>query len=285
MPRLNMNLKLFSEEAPQVEAPTEQVESQQSTEAAETQESTETEVSEVQEEQATPSLLDSFEYQYNKENVKPQSMEELKELAEMGRYYKEQGKNKLESYKNDPRIGLVERLANENNMSVDQYLEAVDKQREYDKIQAIANEKNVPVEVASELYEAMKLKDEFKNEQQTKAQKEAEDKAFGKFLSEYKGDVNNLPPDLIELWGETGDINQAHTAWKFKQMESKIAEYEDKLNTQNQNIENSQASTGSVTGNGSPNEKLYTRAEVKKMSRQEINANFDKVIKSQKSWN
>lgn len=279
MPRLNMNLQLFSEEAPQVEV---QVESQQPTEVAESQGSEGS--PETQGEQTTPSLLDSFEYQYNKEVYKPQSVEELKELAEMGRYYKEQGKQKLESYKNDPRIGLVEQLAQENNMSVDQYLEAVDKQREYDRIQAIANEKQVPVEVANELYEAMKLKDQVKQEQQTKAEKEAEDKAFNKFISEYKGDVANLPEELIELWGQTGDINQAHTMWKFQQMESKLAEYEEKLNVHNQNVENSQASTGSVTGNGSPDEKLYTRAEVKKMSKDDVNANYDKVLRSMKTW-
>lgn len=279
MPRLlGMNLQLFNEEGG-TEAVAEQSTETQEVATETTEVSTESteQATENAEEQATPSLLDSFEYQYNKENVKPQSMEELKELAEMGRYYKEQAKSKLESYKNDPRIGLVERLAAENNMEVDQYLEAVDKQREYDKIQAIATEKQVPIEIANELYQKVKLEEKYQNETNTLKQ-EAEEKAdLEKFVKMYP-DVKDLPPEVVKQWVPGTKLTDVYKDYEYNQMKAKISEYESKINTQNQNAENAEASTGSVTGNGAVTGGL-TEAMIEKMSPKELMKRWPEVKK------
>lgn len=285
MPRLKMNLQLFNEgtEAPATEAPVTDTHTDVTVSEGETGNVEAQEGSEGNAEQAQPSLLDQFEYQYNKESVKPQSLEELKELAEMGRYYKEKGKTQLESYKNDPRIGLVERLASENNMDVDQYLEAVEKQREYDKIQAIAQEKNVPVEVANELYEGIKLKEQQAREAQSIQAERASKEDLNKFVEMYP-DVKELPDEVLKAWTPGTKLTEIYKDYEYNQMKSKIEEMESKLKTHNQNIENSEASTGSVTGNGDVNDKLFTRAEVKKMSREQVKKNYSKIIQSQKAW-
>lgn len=234
--------------------------------------------------QAKPSLLDDFSYQFDKQDYKPESIEELRELAEMGRYYKERGKEKLKSFESDPRLSFVETQAKKHNMDVNQYLEAVAKQEQYDEIQAIADAKSVPYEVADELYQSIKLKERVtkeSNEAKTKAEEDAE---FDKFISEFKGDINNIPEELNKLWTKTGDINEAHRQYKSLMKDNKIAELEEKLGIQNQNLSNSEASTGSVTGNGAPNEKMYTREEVDNMSRDEVNNNYKKVTESMKLW-
>jgi hypothetical protein len=253
-------------------------------ESIESQEVTTESVESTTEVEATPSLLDSFEYQYNKENVKPQSIEELKELAEMGRYYKEKGKSELESYKHDPSLSFVEKQAKKNNMDVTQYLEAVTKQEQYDEIQSIADNEGVSHEVANKLYNANKLEARVTKESNEAKTQAEQDARFDKFLNEYEGDVNNIPEALSKLWTETGDINEAHRQYKSSLKDSKIAELEEKLNIQNQNLSNSEASTGSVTGNGAPNGKMFTRDEVKSMSRDEVNKNYKKVTESMKTW-
>jgi len=87
--------------------------------------------SETSTEETKPSFTDTFEYSFDKEQQKVGSEDELRELVEMGRYYKEKGRagdDWLKAY------------AKENDMSKSELLEAFAKQKEDNKIQAIADE-------------------------------------------------------------------------------------------------------------------------------------------------
>jgi len=279
MPRLfEMDLQLFNEEGA-TEVVTEQSTETQEVATESTEVSTENveQATDDAEEQTQPSLLDTFEYPYMKESQKVKNMEELQELAELGRYYKDKGKEKLASYDNDPRIKLIERLASENNMPVDQYLEAVDKQRENDKIQAIATERQVPVEVANDLYQKVKLEERVQKESNERQLTANDDADLAKFVEKYP-DVKELPQEVTDAWIPGTKLTEIYKDYEFNQMKAKITEYESKANIQNQNLENSEASTGSVTGNGVVTGGL-TEAMIDSMSPKELMKRWPEVKK------
>jgi len=101
-----------------------------------------TETTETSTEETKPSFTDTFEYNFDKESQKLGSEDELRELVEMGRYYKEKGKAGDEWLKT---------YAKENNMSKSELLEAFKQQKIDTEVQAIADEETVSIDVAKRL--------------------------------------------------------------------------------------------------------------------------------------
>jgi len=234
-----------------------------------------------------PEFLDSFEFQFNKENRKANSVDELKELAEMGTFYKEKGKKQLEDYKNDPRLKFVERQAKKNKMSTEEYLDAVAKEETNAEIAKIAEAEGVSETVAEKLYKATKLEEKTIADTKTAKEKEKQDGYMTEFVKEYP-DVKEVPQEVWDRFNK-GDISlvDAYSNTNMKSeltsLKEKLAKYEEQEKISNKNSENAGASTGSVTGNGTA-EHLFTEAQVKKMSRAEVNKNYNKIIESQKQW-
>ena len=84
----------------------------------------------------------------------------------------------------------------------------------------------------------------------------------------------------IKLVDAYTDLNKDS---KIESMANELAELKEKLGITTKNIDNQAASTGSVTGNGST-DTVFSREQVKSMSKSDIKKNYPKIIKDMKSW-
>ena len=222
---------------------------------------------------------------YNHEE-KDYSIDQVREYAQKGMNY-DKVQEKLKALESDPRLSFVESQAKKNNMNVEQYLEAVAKEEERSRINEIANQKGIPEDVAKELYESKKFREDYKKEQQTSKQKAKADKDLDAFVKKHPGiKGEDVPQEVWAAWnnGENGkSLVDAYALHENSVLREKLAKFESGEAVQQQNAANAEASTGSVTGNGDVGA-LYTRAQVKNMSKSEVNKNYKKVMESMKSW-
>ena len=243
-------------------------------------ESTEPMVEQTTSEQTetTPSYLDTFEYSFDKEQQKVASDEELRELVEMGRYYKEKGKDGddwLKSY------------AKENNMSKSELLEAFKQQKIDQSIEQIAETEYVPIETAKELYEGRILKESTLTKAEEAKEQKRLDENYAEFVKEFP-DVKDVPEEVMARFAK-GDISLAD-AYKdskkdstINELTSRLAELEEKLGITTKNADNAAASTGSVTGNGQT-DSVFSKAQVDNMSKADVKKNYNKIIQDMKTW-
>ena len=121
----------------------------------------EAKVSETPTEEAKPSFIDTFEYSFDKTKKKVTSEDELRELVELGEYYRSKAKDGDQFLKD---------YAKKNNMSKSELIEAMRSQEEANKIQYIAETEGVSEETAKKLYKADMLEEKFANEERTKTE-------------------------------------------------------------------------------------------------------------------
>lgn len=219
-----------------------------------------------------------FKYKYNHED-KEIPIEEARTLVQKGANYdKIQGK--LEALESSPSLKFVERQAKKNNMSTEEYLDAVAKEETKNEINKIVEKEGVSESVAIKLYKADK-------DDKTRIKKEREEQDMIDFVKKYP-DVKELSNDFWIKQKESGEslvdfYGKLSTKNEIQSLKDKLAKYESQEQISNKNTENAGASTGSVTGNGAA-EHLFTRDQVKNMSRAEVNKNYNKIIESQKQW-
>ena len=226
-----------------------------------------------------------FKYKYNHEE-KEIPLEEARTLVQKGANY-DKIIEKLEALESSPSLKFVEKQALKNNMTTEEYLDAVAKEEVNSEISRIAEDEGVSANVAEKLYKATKLEEKTVADTKTAKEKEQQDKYMTDFVKQYP-DVKEVPQEVWDRFAE-GNISlvDAYTNTSMKselqELKDKLSKYEDKEQIQNKNSENAGASTGSVTGNGSTDH-LFTRDQVKNMSREEVNKNYSKVMESQKQW-
>jgi hypothetical protein len=160
-----------------------------------------------------------------------------------------------------------------------EYDEAIRVNQERQRIQELVNN-NVPEDVAKELVEAKRFRQEYEAEKQTKAQKEAQERDFQNFLESYPSvKADEIP---VEVWAEVDkgkSLVDAYAKHENSILKAKLAEYEKGSKTQQINASNAESSTGSVTGNGQPVTKEITAESIATMSEKEISANWNQVKK------
>lgn len=226
-----------------------------------------------------------FKYKYNHEE-KEIPLEEARTLVQKGANY-DKIMTKLETLESSPSLKFVEKQAQKNNMSTEEYLDAVAKEEVTSEIARIAETEGVSETVAEKLYKATKLEEKTITDINTAKEKEVQDKHMTDFVKQYP-DVKEVPQEVWDRFAE-GNISlvdaYSNTSMKseLQELKDKLSKYESQEEISNKNSENAGASTGSVTGNGST-DNLYTRDQVKNMSRAEVNKNYSKIIESQKQW-
>lgn len=152
---------------------------------------------------------------------------------------------KLKALETDPRLSFVEELANENNMTVSEYLEAVKAHKEQQKLNELI-QSNIPEEYAKEILENRKFREQLENQNKTKAQEEKQQQDFREFLEVFP-DVNatDIPPEVWKM-AENG------VPLKFAYMQVENQKLQNELKILKQNQENKKkAPIGGVTQHGS----------------------------------
>lgn len=221
--------------------------------------------------EATNEEPELFELKYNGE-IKKVTKDEAVQLAQKGMNY-DKKVNELDALKNSRQIKVIERLANQANMTIDQYLDQVELGFENQNIKNISLElkKKYPDssdellnELAKSQYalimqENKKRADEEarqKEESQHDEQKEQDDK-LNAMISEFM----NLYPDVdLEKELQNADfiklVDQGHSLISaFQTIENQRLKNE--LEALKMNTKNKSKATGSISGNSTSKEKDY----------------------------
>ncbi|WP_394139556.1 hypothetical protein [Cytobacillus oceanisediminis] len=205
------------------------------------------ELTEQQQEEQRQAFL---KVKYNKEEMELDE-EAARELAQKGLNY-DKVQERLQALESDPRLSFVEELAKEQGMTTEQYLDAVREYKEQEKLNELVQQ-NIPEELAKEILETRKMREEIQREKQSKAdeaKKSAEFNEFFEFFKQTNGrdfDTKNdqIPP---EVW----EANQKGVPLKYAYLEHHTKQLQSQLKTIKQNEENAKkAPVQGVTAHGS----------------------------------
>lgn len=164
-------------------------------------------------------------------------------LIQKGMNY-EKVQEQLNSLKNDPRLSFVEELARDNNMTVDQYLQAVKESREQQRLNELI-QNNIPEDLAREILENRKFREQLETEKKSKQVEEKRNSEFSEFLETFpNAKAEDIPK---EVW----EANQNGVPLKFAYMQHEFNKVQNELKTLKQNQENrKKAPIGGITTYG-----------------------------------
>lgn len=199
-------------------------------------------IEEVSEPVNEPQKL-KIKYNHQEEEI---TLDEAVQLAQMGKNYpKLQEKlQETEQYRE-----FVEGLAQQFGMDVPTYLEAVKQQRENQRIQELV-EKGISEEVAQELLETRKFRDQWEAEKKSKAEEEKKNQEYMEFFDYFRqANGRDFVPSQDQL---PESVLNADMPLKFSYMQHENNQLKQQLQTLKQNESNKQkAPVGSVTAHGS----------------------------------
>jgi hypothetical protein len=205
--------------------------------------------SEQSQETEQPEQTPFLKVKYNKEEMELDE-ERARELAQKGLNY-DKTIERLQALESDPRLSFIEDLAQQHGMTPDEYIEAVQQQREQSRIDELVSQ-GISEEVAQELLESRRDREERKKEKEAKAEEEKKNAEFGEFFNyfreangrEYVPNQDIIPENVWE------SVNQG-VPLKFAYMAHENSQLRTQLSTLKQNKANaSKAPVGSVTAHG-----------------------------------
>ena len=207
-------------------------------------------------------LLDALKgkIKYNKEEVTPESLEDLIENYQKGLNY-DKKVQELDNLQNSRLERYAKEKADALGISVDEYMNQVEayekqqeRQREADELEDLINA-GTPESIAKELIASRQQRKQIQQElNDIKAEREADrkekekNKEYQDFLKEFP-DVNpeSIPKEVFEE-AEKSSLSNAYMKWKLKDLEKQIS-------ISKTNEKNKQSSIGSTTESGTVKEK------------------------------
>ena len=207
-------------------------------------------------------LLDALKgkIKYNKEEVTPESLEDLIENYQKGLNY-DKKVQELDNLQNSRLERYAKEKADALGISVDEYMNQVEayekqqeRQREADELEDLINA-GTPESIAKELIASRQQRKQIQQElNDIKAEREADrkekekNKEYQDFLKEFP-DVNpeSIPKEVFEE-AEKSSLSNAYMKWKLKDLEKQIS-------ISKTNEKNKQSSIGSTTESGRVDEK------------------------------
>lgn len=193
---------------------------------------------------------------YNKEHVQVDSMDEVITNFQKGLNYDKLVEQK-KALENSKVFSYVSKKASDLGMTVDEYMESVEKyEQEQEQIRQQQQidemvESGVPEEVAKEVVATSQLrkqlqeeKNKLEEEKKKRASEEAKDKEFMEFLEAFPDvKAEDIPKDVF--------LNAQKSSLKQAYLEYQNSEYKKQLEIFKNNQKNEQKSVGSVTDTGS----------------------------------
>ena len=192
---------------------------------------------------------------YNKERVQVDSMDEVITNFQKGLNYDKLVEQK-KALENSKVFSYVSKKASDLGMTVDEYMESVEKyEQEQEQIRQQQQidemvESGVPEEVAKEVVATSQLrkqlqeeKNKLEEEKKKRASEEAKDKEFMEFLEAFPDvKAEDIPKDVF--------LNAQKSSLKQAYLEYQNSEYKKQLEIFKNNQKNEQKSVGSVTDTG-----------------------------------
>lgn len=181
-----------------------------------------------------------------------------------------------------PVISFVERLAQQNGMAVPEYLKAVEEYERQQEIEALAQQRSLDPEMAEELYLLRKDRQERELQRQEAEKQAKQNQEYIDFMNQFP----DVKPESIpvEVWHMKANnpgisLTDAYIRHEYNSLKSKVQAVET-------NTKNAEASTGSLTGNGSTSSDFIDSAtfEKNKDDRRWVMQNLSKIMKSRANW-
>jgi hypothetical protein len=197
-----------------------------------------------------PEQTPFLKVKYNKEEMELDE-ERARELAQKGLNY-DKTIERLQALESDPRLSFIEDLANQHGMTPDEYIQAVQQQREQSRIDELVSQ-GISEELAQEMLENRKFRDQYEAEKKAKAEEEKKNAEFGEFFEyyrqangrEYVPNQDAIPENVWEA------VNQG-VPLKFAYMSHENQQLRSQLSMLKQNESNTKkAPVGSVSAHGS----------------------------------
>jgi hypothetical protein len=196
-----------------------------------------------------------FRIRFNHEDLEIPHSEAI-ELIQKGKNY-EKISSRLEAIEADPRLSFVERLAEENDMSVEEFLSEWEEQRQQSQLEElIAN--NIPEELAIEIMEARQDREERRREKAEAEAKAKEESEFNEFFSQFEL-LNGRPyqPGKDIVPAEVWEAQAQGVPLKYAYLQHFNTELSNKVKILEQNQTNSTRSpVGSTTQFGTKNKEV-----------------------------
>lgn len=193
-----------------------------------------TENTETQQEvEATPSNEPFLKIKYNKEEV-PLTQDEVIALSQKGMNY-DKLQEKYNQVANSREMQFFNQLAQKNGMTVQQLVDYYE-QQEFEAQLKEYTEKNIPEDMARELIESRK----FREEQQRKAQEDAKAKEHEQSLINQQNEFLDMYPnvDPKDIPQEVWDKVRNGVPLKYAYMEHERTQLQNQLKTMETNIKN-----------------------------------------------
>lgn len=197
----------------------------------------------------TPSEPLKFKVKYNKEEQEL-TYDDAVPLIQKGMNY-DKLQERLQQFESDPKLALIQELAADQGLTPDEYVQQVREWREQEKLNQLI-QSNIPEDLAKEVLETRKLRDEIKQEKEQKAKQEQEGKEFQEFFQTYKENTGkDFDPQKDQLPPEVWEIQAQGVPLKFAYLQHHTKELQNQLKILKQNEENAKrAPVGSVSTHG-----------------------------------
>ncbi len=237
----------FQEAPPQAEESTQEPVSEDSFEPEQTEQQEQTELTEEQQEEQRQAFL---RVKYNKEEMELDEAT-ARELAQKGLNY-DKTLERLQALESDPRLSFVEELAREQGMEVNEYLDAVKAHREQQRLDELIQQ-NIPEDMAREIMENRKFREQFESERKTKQEEEKKNAEFSEFFEFYRDATGKeFTPGKDEIPPDVWEANQKGVPLKYAFMEHQMKDLQSQVKVLKQNKENEKrAPIGGVSEHGS----------------------------------
>ena len=205
-------------------------------------------------------------------------------------------KQRFESeLKSHPTLSYLEQKAQRLGMTVEQLIE---NDRKYDEQQKINEliKKNIPPEIAQEVYEGRKFRETYTTKEKEMQQKQQTQQMYAEFLEVYpefadKQKAGEIPP---EVWKQVYDpvknpngirLLDAYARYENQQLKAEMAKYQQQQQTQQANLNNAATSTGSVKDGGKGGEFIsLDEFEANRHDQSWVMKNYSKIQKSRAKW-
>jgi hypothetical protein len=188
-----------------------------------------------EEQQLTPEQL-RFKVKYNHEEQEL-GYDEAVPLIQKGMNY-DKIQQRIQELESDPRLSFVEELAQEQNMDVNEFLETVRHAREEQKLNELIQQ-NIPEDIAKEMLESRKFREQIKQQEQQKAEEEKKNAEFGEFFEYFKqANGKDFDPQNDQIPQEVWEMQAQGVPMKYAFMQHHNQQLQAQLKTYKQNEEN-----------------------------------------------
>jgi hypothetical protein len=208
------------------------------------------------------------------------TLDDAKTYAQKGFDY-DRIREKYDSSK--PVLSFVEELAKDAGyQDVNQYLEAAREWKRQQQLEELTSN-NIPEDIAKEIIENRQFREQYKIKEAQIKEQERQTKEYDLFLKSYPDvKADQIPEEVWNEFTSGKSLVDAYAKYENNLLKQELAKYRETEAAKQKNAENSQASTGSVTGQGAANDKLYSLDELKNLSTEDTMKNYSKVMESWK---